>query len=399
MSKRITLDNLNEAARPGGPSALSEIGELLPAGGEASLVSPAKYNKNGSGAYVFETRYIDGEPKQTVLIDSRTSTANRLEDALQLAIDEGHPIFSKMPRIVVTYNTPDGRLEESDLQLPHRAFDAHIRLGTVEGEGINGCESYRAARNSTERNAWALFELSPISVLFGAWDSTRRSHQVRFASSITGEIIGVLADQNAKPYDLVTKRSGARIDPVAAKIVFSADAARKIAAQIGDELSDSKRKGFEKAKGDVKGSDFVLGAIPPSVDAIDGIATSSIIRSYVLSFSALRRLHFGKDAEGDAAIRALLSAVAINAITRNDSELYLRANAHLVEKAQPHVRLDRRMGQFDDLEPMTVGEADELLTAAYDQAQCIAGIDWAGQVLEVEGNPAVVAGASEDAEE
>lgn len=397
---KLSIEDLNEAAHPGGSSALVEKGELMPAAGEGSLISPAKYLRGSTATYVYEIRYIDGEPKQTVLIDSRSSVANRLEDALQLAIDEGHPILSKMPRIIVSYDTSDGTLKESDLQLPHRFADAHVRLGFVDGKGINECEAYRAARNATERDAWSLFDLSPISVLLGSWDSTRKAHQVRFASAVTGEIIGVLADQNADPDDLVTRRSGARVDPVAAKIVFTSASATKIIAQIGDELSANKKKDLEKKdKGEVKGSEFVIGAIPPSVDAIDGIATSSIIRSYVLSFATLRRLHFGKGIDGDAAIRTLLAAVAVNAIVRNDSELYLRANTHLVEKAQPQVRLDRRMGNFDELEPMSIEEADILLEDAYNRAHQVAGIDWHGQTLEVKGNPEVIKGASDDSEE
>lgn len=49
---------------------------------------------------------------------------------------------------------------------------------------------------------------------------------------------------------------------------------------------------------------------------------------------------------GDAAIRALLAALGIVAMTRNDAETYLRANCHLVESGATEMTLDRRQGKL-----------------------------------------------------
>ena len=163
-----------------------------------------------------------------------------------------------------------------------------------------------------------------------------------------------------------------------------------------DDLNAKKLDGFRRAKGAVKGSEFVLGAIPPGTDAVDGIAATDIIRSHVLSFSTLRRLAFGKGVEGDIAIRALLAAMALSALARSDSELYLRVNCHLVEKAPTAVTLDRRQGESTTFRALTVAEADALLAEAYAFAHEVANVDWSGQVFDVVGNPAVVAGASDD---
>ena len=43
---------------------------------------------------------------------------------------------------------------------------------------------------------------------------------------------------------------------------------------------------------------------------------------------------------------------------------------------------------------LTLEDADELLAQAYAQAQKKAGIDWHGQIITVQGDPAVIESAS-----
>lgn len=237
-----------------------------------------------------------------------------------------------------------------------------------------------------------LFELSPVTVAFGAWDSTRNKNQLRIASSFNGEIIGVLANQND---DRPVFRAGARVDPVAASVSFDAGDAKRIGKIIEPEVSKKLRTKFEK---DGKGSVVGLGAIPPSGDEVnlDGISVSSIIRTHVLSFSTLRALRFGKGREGDEAVRVLIAAMIINAMTGSNAELNLRANCLLRESGKPTTILDKRFGESEELSMITLDDADELLEQAYEQAHAKAGIDWHGQTLEVEGNPLVVKSGSDD---
>lgn len=364
------------------------------AGGEQSMVAPAKYTNGKRATYVFERRYVDGKPTNTVLIDSRTSEANRLEDALVKAIKEGHPILSAMPKIVVTYSQ-EGKAElvETDLQLPHRAFDAHIRLGFDAGSPTKSSivknPLYKAARDATSENALALFNISPVTLLLGGWDSTRKSRQARFASCVTGEMIGVLSDQEQDPESTVTHRSGARVDPIATSVSFDQTTSNDIRKRLD---MDQLKKGKED-----KGSSFVIGAIPPSTGdnaALDGISVKRIIRSRVLSFSVLRSLCFGKGAHGDRAIRCMLAALALDAMARADAELNLRANAHLVENAAPQVTLYERFGVRTSLEPVSIEVADVILAEAYDELQKATDIVWNGQNLEVIGESAILEHAS-----
>lgn len=398
MARKLTLEDLNEAARLGGPSTLSERTMLEPAAGEDGIIAPAKYSTSrNASTYIFEDRYVNGKAVRTVLIDSRTSQSNRLEAYIVQAIKDVHPVFSRMPRIKVTYQFSDevkNTIKRSylDIQLPHRAFDAHIRIGTVNGASTSELSEYVRARNSTVDDMMPLFELSPVTVAFGAWDSTRNKNQLRIASSFNGEIIGVLANQND---DRPVFRAGARVDPVAASVSFDAGDAKRIGKIIEPEVSKKLRTKFEK---DGKGSVVGLGAIPPSGDEVnlDGISVSSIIRTHVLSFSTLRALRFGKGREGDEAVRVLIAAMIIDAMTGSNAELNLRANCLLRESGKPTTILDKRFGESEELSMITLDDADELLEQAYEQAHAKAGIDWHGQTLEVEGNPLVVKSGSDD---
>lgn len=398
MSK-ISYADLVHACSPGGSSVLTSVTELAPAGGPHTGVAPAKFVSGNVSVFAYETRFVDGEPVETVIIDSKQSQLNRVEQQLSLAIETGDPLLSRVPRIRVSY---DGA-SYTDLDLPHRAFDGHIRAGNLNGQPVTDSPEYRAVRDASPANARALLETSPASLVFGSWDSTRRSHQGRYRSALVGEIIGVLADQSENAR-VSPKRGGARVDPVAMSVQLTGKDFEAILAGQESELSpktvEEIRKTAAKAKNKpVSASHLGLGGIPPSLDALGVVACRRIIRSHVLSFSALRQLRFGATAEGDAACRALLAAFALNGLARSDAELSLRANCDLVELAPATVTLDERHGQHKELASLTIAEADALLEQAIDEATQKAGVRWDGQVLEVVGNPIVLGGAVDEAED
>ena len=70
MVRALTLEDLNKAAKLGGPSTLSEKTLLEPAAGPEGIIAPAKYTGSNGATYVFEDRYIDGESKRTVNLKS-----------------------------------------------------------------------------------------------------------------------------------------------------------------------------------------------------------------------------------------------------------------------------------------------------------------------------------------
>jgi CRISPR-associated protein Csb1 len=409
VNKAITHDLLMEASRPGGASCLTSVTELEPAAGRHASVAPAKFasadKANKRGEYAYEKRYLDdGKPSTAVIIDSKQSQLNRCEAALALAIADEHSTLVKLPRVEVTY-IRDGIAEVySDLTLPHRIFDGHIRAGTVDGVPVTQLEAYRAVRNAGPGNARAVLDTSPVSLVFGSWDSSRSARQGRWRSTLTGEIIGFCAD------DRVSLKGGARVDPVGMQVKLNETVLKEIAGAQRAELTN---KTYEKASKSAKepknakdkgetltsASMLGLGGIPPTLDALSGVACSRIVRSHVLSFAALRQMRFGAGPDGDAACRALLAALALNALTRSDTELCLRANCDLRESGPACVEIDQRGGTPQALDPLTIEEADALLDAALRAAQQKAGVHWNGAVLNVAGNPAIAAGAVSDEDE
>ncbi len=389
---------LLEAVSPGGASCLTSITELEPAGGPQASVAPAKFaGRDSKGTYAYERRYLDGSIQDAVLIDSKQSQLNRCEQALQLAIADGHPVLGRLPRIVVTYTRDGEQVEFSDLALPHRAFDGHIRAGTVDGQPVTKLDMYRALRDATPANARALLEASPVSLIFGSWDSSRASRQGRWRSVLVGEIIGFCADRTT------SLRGGARVDPVGMRIELGETALKELAANQRAELSrgtyDKVNGEAKKAAGDkrVSASMLGLGGIPPTLETLAGVACHRIVRSHVLSFATLRQIRFGAGPDGDAACRALLVALALNALARSDAELYLRANCDLVHKqgAAKRVEIDRGADRVG-LEPLSISAADTLLAEALSRAESVAGVRWNGVVMQVTGNPAIVAGSVDE---
>ena len=161
--RALTIEDLNAAAHVGGASSLVMRQELEPASGPDGVIAPAKYvDSNGNATYIIEKRYMEGEenPAKVVLIDSKTSFANRAEATTTEAMRNGEGILSKMPHIAVEYDVDDGKNVFYDNQLPHRGFDGHIRVSSYEGESTSKAEPYANARNSTLENLLPLFDLS-----------------------------------------------------------------------------------------------------------------------------------------------------------------------------------------------------------------------------------------------
>ena len=427
----ITLADLIENVKLGGGSVITSSTELEPAAGPHASVAPAKYvdgkGQAAKSVFVYETRYIvekpedqdepkkeeaktaenavKGKPQTVVLIDSKQSELNRAEAAIEQGRQYGDEAVVKIPRAVVTYQTENGPVEYTDLELSHRIFDGHFRAGTIDGKLITENDDYRALRNCTPADMSALLNTAPAALLFGAWDSTRKSNQVRLRSALVGEIIGVLADQKRTGEEQQARRSGARVDAVAASVKL---APRDMESLVNDQEAElspgnigARRNEIKKAKADdrISASHLGLGSIPPSFEEIGGVACRRIIRSWVLSLASLRQLRFGQDETKNVAARALLAALGLNAIARAERELYIRANCDLIESAAPVVTLDQRFGEKKPFAPLTVEHTDQLLLEAIENAKKAGVADWNGQTFKVEGNPIIIKNATaEDAE-
>ena len=402
--RTLDLDLLLAASAAGGPSCLASTTRLRPAGGLHTAVAPAKYlqgtGSSASSVYVYERRFLDGQSRHTVLIDSKQSQLNRLEAELDRARQDGHPVLARMPHVQVTYGEGDALRTFTDLTLPHRVYDAHVRAGSVGGVPTTQTPLYRAVRDASPANARALLDVSPITLVLGGWDSSRRSSQGRWRSALVGEVIGFVPGVGAGGDGVPDpgRRGGARIDPVGMQMQVPGAALKQMAQDQRDQLStgnfDKVVKQADGAKGKAVGAaELGFGGIPPSLSALGGVACDPILRTHVLSFAALRQMRFGAGPDGDAACRALLAALAMAGLARSDAELCLRANCDLVEDGPTVMTLDQRGGNELALQAPDVASADALLAAALQEAEQRAGVVWSGLALDVVGNPDVVRGA------
>jgi len=291
---------------------------LQPAAGAGTKVFPPTH---AGGVYATEKRRlpIEGKPGETreadcVLLDSVQSQANRIEDAMQAAIDSGE---LTMPLIVVEFGNAVADVQRvTSLQAPHRAADAILRdsLYKQGGKDKDGNETEKdiafrkstvgeAITNSSLANATGLFRYCPHALFLGVWDSTgpKGGLGAKFARALVSEIVGIDS--------VIGKKTSSRIDPLqaraAAKVIKGADGSWSMAKD-------------DKAKNALKPSEINHGNIVPTI--AEGSATVAYAEhTAVLSLPQLRRLRFpidGKlDPKIDNAARTVLAALALVGLT------------------------------------------------------------------------------------
>jgi CRISPR-associated protein Csb1 len=188
---------------------------LQPAAGPGTKVFPPTH---AGGVYATEKRRLpnQAEPVDCVLLDSVQSQANRIEEALQQAIDDGR---LDMPLIVVNFgDTVDDVQRVTSLQAPHRAADAILRdslTGEKDDKGkpvpFRKSKVGRAITDSSLANATGLFRYCPHALFLGVWDSTgpKGGLGAKFARALVSEIVGIDAAYGV--------RTGSRIDPTQTK--------------------------------------------------------------------------------------------------------------------------------------------------------------------------------------
>lgn len=372
MTAELLLDKLAQGAS-GDANALRVTTRLGPVGGDGDKVAPPTYDQ---GTYAREERIVGSSRQPTVLLDSVQSQANRLEEALQAAIDAGE---IDLPLLAVDI---PGHGRVSTLQAPHRIFDAIFRDSLLDGEPLRTSSLGRRVIASTYRDATALFELCPTALLFGAWDSTslNRTSGTRFARAVTSEIVGFEA--------VAGVRTSSRIDPLgilanAGTIYLSADGSSwTLEPAEARKEKDKPEAKPQKVGKEGKPSEINHGNITPTVSEMAGGVTLTEARQItVLSFPQLRRLHFpapgaAPTADRDAAGRTVLAALAVYAIARQlTAGYFLRSRCHLIPLEPPQVEL---LGvTAADREPLhlTTETARAALTLAYERCAAL-GLRW-----------------------
>jgi CRISPR-associated protein Csb1 len=275
--------------------------------------------------YALEKRRVPGREDSVtcVLLDSVQSQANRMELALQEAVDAGK---IRMPIVLVDFSehapTGDvhadkaaGRLIDAigkitSLQAPHRLADAILRDSELK-EGASKAPFRQSSKGKALNkvslaNATPLFELCPTALIFGMWDSTGPKGGLgpKFERAIVSEVVGIGAE-----IDSAHRARGVRRDPLeiraAVKVLKAADNSWKVA--------DPKAKGATEPPSKVNHSSV------PFDSANAGVTIEYAEQVTTLSLICLRRLRFpvGGDLkpERDVTARTVLAALGLCAAT------------------------------------------------------------------------------------
>lgn len=391
MTTQLTLDDLQQALK-GTAAAFRSRNKLQPAGGEGDKVFPPTY----SGAvYATEKRRLPEfeEPVDCVLLDSVQSQANRIEEALQDAVDEGRiqiPVvevdFSDIP-VVEPGDGAEGLFEPigrvTSLEAPHRVADAILRDSELDGVAFRETPAGKKIGFANLRNATPLLEICPTALLLGLWDSTgpKGGLGTKFQRALVSEIIGVDASYGTK--------TSSRIDPLAirkdaARIYETPDRGWTLSP---DEAVQEKKKPKLKGK-DGKPSEANHGNIVPSLSDVSrdgvplagGVTIAYAEQMTVISLPALRRLQFPIDGkvsvEANLAGRTVLAALGLcGAVLAAERGLDLRSRCLLWPSSPPKWELLHRPGK-DTMDFELDGDATvDLLKEAVKLVQAV-GLPW-----------------------
>jgi len=307
---------------------------LQPAGGAGDKVFPPTF---AGAVYAVEQRRVFDEkgnplpdPKTCVVLDTVQSQANRMEQALQEALDAGR---ITIPVLKVDFSawSPTGTKPDSEkfiddvgtvtsLQVPHRLADASLRDSEIEDE-VDGrkvnlpfrkSSKGRLLNTASQRNATALYQLCPTALIFGMWDSTgpKGGLGAKFERATVSEVVGVGATIDGL-------LRGVRRDPLeiraAVKVLKPADKNWSIAAAnakgaVSPSEVNHSSVPFPKQRKEKSEDNLYSGA---TIEYAEQVATLSLI--------VLRRLCFpGNGAprqEADSAGRTVLAALGLCAAT------------------------------------------------------------------------------------
>jgi CRISPR-associated protein Csb1 len=381
----LTFETLSKAVA-GHAAAIRCRTKLQPAAGAGTKVFPPTHSR---GVYATEKRRLpmESKPGETreadcVLLDSVQSQANRIEDALQAAIDNGE---LTMPLIVVEFGDAVADVQRvTSLQAPHRAADAILRDSLTDQADETGkplpfrkSAVGEAITNSSLANATGLFRYCPHALFLGVWDSTgpKGGLGAKFARALVSEIVGIDA--------VIGKKTSSRIDPLqtraAAKVIKGTDGSWKMAKD-------------DKAKGAVSPSEINHGNIPP--DVADGSATIAYAEhSAVLSLPQLRRLRFPIDGKSDAnidnAARTVLASLSLVGLTLSlERGCDLRSRCLLFPEGPIGFELLETPGKPDPIS-LTSDQAIPIYNQAVETAKKL-GLPWETTPIALKPSPDLI---------
>lgn len=412
------------SALASGAAGFRAITKLRPLGGPGDKVFPPTFGEtivvkleNGEEVrtkYAVERRRINGQSRLCVLIDSVASQANRMEEALQYAWNEGQIAFP-LVRIDFSGEThEDPRLDLStiggngyltSLQVPHRLADALLRDSLLDGVRFRASSVGRAFTEASPYYATPVYKYSPAALVFGMWDSTgpKGGQGAKFQRALVSEIIGVGVEFGRK--------TASRIDPAgielnAGPVYAAADPAEEWTIDPEQaRLEKGKPVPFSRKGGDKPGrpSNINHGNIKPSMDSEAGGVTVDYAQQIaVLSLPALRRLRFPKDVAGEpvgperrmqieSRAHAALAALGLAAVSLQRAQGYdLRSRCAFVPEGPLSFELLDRNGAVQGNYTLEPEDAIALVQTATEAAREV-GMAWPTRTIELKPAPKLVA--------
>ena len=355
---------------------------LQPLYGPGEIVFPCTV---AGGRYQISNRRIPGysESVPCAILDSVQSQANRMEDALLGDIREGK---LKLPHLETDFAGIEGLLKEigkiTCFEAPHRIFDAILR-DSMDERGIHFplTELGQKVINSNAKDATAIFQVSPASLLFGSWDSTGVSGGLgeKYTRCVVSEVVGINTEQAA--------RAGTRIDPLNLAGSIPPD---KILKETKDEMWAQIAKSRKKID---KPSEINHSSVPWPKEGSQlhgGVTVDYIQQSTTISFAALRQLHFpvgGKDQSSFA--HAVLAAIALHAAALNTERgWHLRSRCDLILDDGVSPEWENLGGSSISKEILTADATRDVLNEAIAKAK-EAGLLWNDKPIRLKPSPAL----------
>lgn len=385
MTETLTLQDLDRAVGDSA-AAFRCRRRLQPAGGEGDKVFPPTF---AGAVYAVEQRRIPGReaPVTCVLLDSVQSQANRMELALQEAVDGGK---IRLPLVVVDFSEygPTGDVEAdanagrliddvgqiTTLQVPHRLADAILRDSELNGVPFRRSETGKTLNSVSLANATPLFQLCPTALIFGMWDSTGPKGGLgpKFERALVSEIVGIGAE-----YHEDYRARGVRRDPLEIS---------KNVPVLRNEDRSLRRVAEANERGAVRPSEINHSSVPFE-SPNSGVTVEYAEQVTTLSLICLRRLHFpingGVTHQTDQAARTVLAALGLcGATLAFEAGVGLRSRSLLWPDGPMIWQLLERPGTEPRQFSFTAEEAVDLLRDAVRKAR-ESGLTWSEEPVQL----------------
>lgn len=393
-STPLTLEILKDAIA-NNAAALRCRRILQPEAGPGGKVFPPTF---AGAVYAVEKRRVPGreEPVTCVVLDTVQSQANRMEAALQEALDGGR---LTLPVITVDFSehAPTGDLEDdankgrllddvgviTSLQVPHRLADAILRDSVSKKDGVpfRKTDAGKLLNKASNQNATALYRYCPTALVFGMWDSTgpKGGLGAKFERAMVSEFVGI----DAVIGDLIR---GVRRDPLEARSNI----------QVKREADKSWSVLGVDVKGGVNPSKVNHSSVPFPEQKVDkteknrwsGVTIEKAEQLTTLSLIALRRLRFPVDGAKDQAAvnnaaQTVLAALGLCAATLAfENGMGLRSRCTFWPDAAMSWEILARPGETPESYAIDGVSAIELFTKAVEEAEA-QGLVWETKPVEL----------------